>query len=289
MSAPRTGILPRPKRPVPWGPGHKPRPLPLRKPVTIAIGMLAHDGLVIASDTQETSQNFMKTDVAKTRYTYYKDERGRSSMIVTGAGRGSYVDALGNELMDWFGDDRSEGIVPVQDEIQRRLRAFYAAHVEPFKPDRPDFSMIVGVERHDERAIFVTDLTSVREIHHVSAIGIGELYASNLLHKHVTPWLRFNGGAELAARVAAYVIYKVKEVIDTCGSFTQVLYTCDGQVRSLRHPYVRELEGLFPQFDDLFADAVIAAFKPDAEPHLDGELRLLQDAISKMRRPNIGD
>jgi hypothetical protein len=56
---------------------------------------------------------------------------------------------------------------------------------------------------------------------------------------------------DAAAKVAAYVIMRVKEVIDTCGSLTQIVTAKAGQVNSYHSIEIQAWEEAFREFDHM--------------------------------------
>ena len=59
--------------------------------MTIALGILASDGVVVATDTQETVQGYWKRHEGKIQAA----QTAQGAVVVAGAGRAAYADALG--------------------------------------------------------------------------------------------------------------------------------------------------------------------------------------------------
>src|SRR5437867_2820643 len=98
-----------PKPPVPCPP-RVPRRLPTRKRMTIAIGLMAQEGLVIAADTQEGTgyAGGLKADQPKVMtfvHPHVKNER--CACAISGAGDAGYIDALAQNIGQIFMDVRS--------------------------------------------------------------------------------------------------------------------------------------------------------------------------------------
>src|SRR5579864_1057389 len=130
-------MLRQPPRPKPFPP--KPRRLPERKRMTIAVGILAADGVVIAADSQETVQNYWKGNQGKVWWSaYYGDSEkrnGRSAGVcaVACAGRAGYCDALTSRVIDVF--KRTPDVVENEDVralFEEETVKFHNVHVVPY-------------------------------------------------------------------------------------------------------------------------------------------------------------
>ncbi len=66
-----------------------------KKRVTIALGLLAGNGIVLAADSEETI-GIDKVGTLKTKVAFPLD--GESAFAITGAGNGWYIDAIAQDL-----------------------------------------------------------------------------------------------------------------------------------------------------------------------------------------------
>src|SRR5438552_17699196 len=111
----------------------KPRRLPARKQMTIALGILAKDGVVLAADTQETFSGVFKVDQAKILATVLGTSTKNDGVFgVSGAGSGGHIDAISQELCDSFWRQHPKTLVDVGDDIRKRVSDFHAQHVLPY-------------------------------------------------------------------------------------------------------------------------------------------------------------
>lgn len=187
--------------------------------MTIALGLLAQDGFVLASDTQETAGNF-KVDTQKIQSVHVESVNWCGTCAVTGAGCAGYIDAITEQLHEAFcRDDMTMKNWP--DEVRKCVRRFYRQHVIPFGfPDeRLDFSLIVAAQRDGVASQLLTHRTSVRAISWHTAIGMGETVAKGLFHEFGSAIM----DVRTAALLAAYFIFRVKRSVEGCGHFTQVV------------------------------------------------------------------
>ncbi len=225
---------PKPLMPPPFGKNRK--RLPRRKQMTIAVGMLANDGIVIASDTQESTGDYMKG--ARTKMMSFAsldlgDNKGRApsksgTCTVAGAGDSGYVRALMQNIGDTFlsnPDAPSYKVMGKEIDLQVKfedcLKSFYKEHVIPFAAypsrDRPDVEFLIGLYRKYDLKLFKSEKTALVHAMPYGAIGIGCTFAELLLNR----LYRMSTVAELAV-LAAYVIFMVKESVENCGKFTMI-------------------------------------------------------------------
>src|SRR5437763_7400088 len=99
-------LAPKPLAPFFSPPKPAPRRLPERKRMTIALGLLAKNGLVLAADTQETYGNGWKVSQAKIipGLSANASKHGRNHIAVAGAGSGDYIDSLARKFINAFAD-----------------------------------------------------------------------------------------------------------------------------------------------------------------------------------------
>src|ERR1700693_911466 len=106
-------------KPPPKPPILKPR-LSRRKPMTIALGLIADDGVVIAADRQET-EGEQKKDQHKIESLWAVPV---GSLLVSGAGNGPYLDSMTQRLYHCFGVDGLEW--DLADEMTEKFRQTHA-------------------------------------------------------------------------------------------------------------------------------------------------------------------
>src|SRR5262245_43720160 len=115
------GVCSTPKPPRPLIPP-KPRRLPERKRMTIALGILASDGLVIAAATQETYSGVFKINQGKmlgTRLGPLDDPLGY--VTVTGAGTAGHLDAINQDICDTVGQIKHPTFLSVLRAIKQTV------------------------------------------------------------------------------------------------------------------------------------------------------------------------
>src|SRR5689334_2672892 len=93
-----------PGRRLPWIP-NKPFPRPVKHPgypksMTIALGVLAWDGIVVAAD-RELGTDYLKTDQGKIiSWSHGVAGEFISGIVISGAGMDGYLHHIRNQMMD---------------------------------------------------------------------------------------------------------------------------------------------------------------------------------------------
>jgi 20S proteasome alpha/beta subunit len=188
--------------------------------MTIAIGILSTDGIVIAADTEETG--YFKRHQPKILPVNIEIPDG-PAMAITGAGDAGYLDSISEELNDCFGQHWREGYKAIEDSIGEQLYTFYRKHVIPFagfpEGDRPSMSLIIGIQKGGESQLFITDKSTIRPVRAYDAVGCGGELAKTLLQRLYPKFPTM----DIVEALATYVAFQVKELIPGCGKSTTIL------------------------------------------------------------------
>jgi len=193
--------------------------------MTIALGILATDGVVIAADTQESYgyAGAVKNDALKIIYFLDATIRNpRGVCAIAGAGDAGHVEAitmlLGNAFLTHHGLQDEK----LLDALNPVLRRFYDEHIIPFASypagERPDATMLLGVQRLGVPRLFVSHQSCMRPVLQAyEAIGAGAAFAKMLLGRFWQPM-----DVKAAQVLAAYVVFLTKESVEGCGKYTSV-------------------------------------------------------------------
>lgn len=237
--------LPRP-RPLPFG--AKPKRLPERKRMTIAIGLMAKNGLVLAADTQESMGSF-KMDEPKILIAN-KGQSGSNSgaIAVSGAGWGGHLDSINQEICGIFLKRSRWTIDQFETAIKKQNSRFYRDHITPLTGlpygERPEYSLILGsLLPSGKSALWGSSNSTVKRYRSFGAVGLGAAFAKMLLSRL---WTSVN--VEVTACLAAYVMYLVKQYQDGCGNETHIVILKNGHARYMTHGKVEMYEHSFPDF-----------------------------------------
>lgn len=223
--------------------------------MTIALGVIAGDGVVLAADTEETD-GYLKTGQSKISTAIYQNPQERvyshCACGISGAGTAGHIDLLTERLSEIFLDhavplDRNQRLA-----LAAEVSQFYRDHVVPFasypEHERPDFSMLLALSlgKHD-RQILVSEKTALRPGKGFAAVGIGAMFARILLKE-----LWHSGmSVKTAIWLAAYAIWQTKESIPSCGKFTEILVLSEGEASFVSWQDVQSMETAFRHLIDL--------------------------------------
>jgi 20S proteasome alpha/beta subunit len=197
--------------------------LPARKRMTICIGIVASDGVVIAADREE-GDGYLKNDTGKISVVF-KGTVPIGQFAVTGAGTSANLDEAGNLLRNAYSDnhDPEVGESEVVSALAKAHRDYYTETILPFdaypRDERPFYRLLIGCDS----AAFGKRLWSTSELafnstNDYEAVGSGETVAKGILSTlyDSIPLL-------YAIKLAAYVIYKTKISVSNCGLGTDIV------------------------------------------------------------------
>lgn len=225
--------------------------------MTIALGMLATDGIVFAADTQVTAPDFLKIDSGKVQITLcpvddimVRHAQGAlyRSFGIAGSGNAAYLPDLYQKFGGVFSDLR--GMNELQDphaRIQDALREFYDLHILPFSSypsgERPDIWLVMGAQVGRLRKLWYTEKNLLIKGFQYVAVGAGATYARVLLQR-----LYSELDSTHAAILAAFIIFQVKENVDGCGHDTDIFVLRRDSPMMVERYAVRELEETFRKY-----------------------------------------
>jgi hypothetical protein len=239
--------------------------------VTIAIGLLAKDGIVIAADTQETIGS-MKMDDSKVLVANKGTKRQKAgAMVVSGAGDGGYLDTINQEVCELF-LAKKWSKKSFTATVKRHVKKFHDEHVIPFakypSQERPELFLVIGTGFGSEQILLESDKSTVHPCRNYAAVGIGHMYARAMLRRY---WVKTD--TVKAASLAAYIMFHVKNNVEGCGNETQIVILKDGHAEYLSDRNISMLEHSFGEYQ---ADEVLMLHfalgldlrKPDIETEL---------------------
>ena len=218
--------------------------------MTIAIGVVASDGVVLAADSEETIPGYLKRDETKILV-----GMGREKIMVaaSGAGHAHYLDKVNSAITDIVMKGNKAELDEVERGIQEYLKQFYREHILPFASypaeERPDISLVIaGASPEWGRALWTTSSNLVKRQTGYGAVGVGGFFATSMLSR-----LYFPGDIASVSMLAAYVLFHVKETIPDCGKDTHLVCIGD-KYRALPLYEMRALEETFRFYESVERD-----------------------------------
>lgn len=224
--------------------------------MTIALGLIAEEGVVIAADRQETEGD-QKKDQRKIDSLWAMTV---GSLLISGAGNGPYIDSITRRLNLCFGAKKWkwEDVDEMTEEFRTTHSAFYSEAVLPFagyQPyERPDYELLFGCSTEDRHLLWYSHKLTLNRSEGFRAVGIGASTAESLLKKFYVQRLPL----KVAISLAAFVVYQVKNSVEGCGFETDVMFTQVGTPPChVSAATVKDMENAFAKFrlverDDLY-------------------------------------
>lgn len=188
--------------------------------MTIGLGLVGNDGLVLCADMQRTISGYTKTFDGKVGTHIFHNPR--VVLSIAGAGDEDYIETAKQILLADFPEElekRSDQIhenIPVV--LKERFLNFFDEHLARWvESERPSVELLIGVTGKDLcPRLFHCNGTAFHQVHQ-KAIGSGVLVADQLLLEYVHH--HDYKVAELAS-LAVYILRRVKNGVDGCGGET---------------------------------------------------------------------
>lgn len=240
--------------------------------MTVIVGIVAKEGVVIASDSQASSMRGV--EVKRSDYTKMYDfpVDSRFNVVLTGAGQVAFVTKAIERIDEMCGvqhpntiSDLSELAEDVMNEVTKRyvidrakqLGVMRTQALEEFinRPtqlqiEQPHFVLMMGIAgMQAEHAIFVVHPEGVAErAFKYSSLGSGSPFAEYLLARLCPD----EPSLEEAIDIAVYTVEEVKKIDPHCGGETQVVCaTKDKRFRKKSHEVRIKVEQLAERDDAL--------------------------------------
>lgn len=217
--------------------------------MTIAVGVLAGNSIVLASDTEHTYEGGeIKGNDTKIMATSAMDGNGAilAATGIVGAGYTDYVNAIRMPISQYLSKIGHEQILRVTTDdirlkLEETLREFYDAHVMPFyQYDKSvEFDLLIAARFHGLPLLFASGKTAVRPVIVSECIGCGRSYGTGILNN-----FRQTGDVAIAVMQACCTVFNVKETVKDCGKSTQILCLTDRGAIYISEDLIQEMEAL---------------------------------------------
>ncbi len=212
--------------------------------MTIAIGLHAIDGMVVAADTQETLGSYKSTE-SKLLIANHESEK-TGAIVITGAGDAGYLDCINQEICALFVRRKSWDSFSFLRTLKKHVIEFHHNHVVPFAAfpydERPSLGIIIGAQIQGRNCLWESEKSAVFGAKKYFAIGLGRAYAQMMLRRY---WKQMD--TVRAASLAAYILYHVKNTVDGCGHETQIVIIKDGRAKYVSQDNIDLLDYEFDQ------------------------------------------
>lgn len=190
--------------------------------MTICIGMLASDGIVIAADSQE-SDSYFKRAQQKILPFIGGLQAGENAppppmaCAFTGAGIAGYLDAFFAYAMRDILHNATQ--IELEDFLADKIQTFHERHIFPLASakDPPTIDVLVGAYASWQTCMFVSYGSTLRRAVPYAAVGLGAHFALSIMGE-----LMERRDLKHTELLAAYVIALTKERIEGCGKYTAI-------------------------------------------------------------------
>jgi 20S proteasome alpha/beta subunit len=246
-------ILPRPHPIIPYP---KPMRLPKGKRMTIAIGLLCNEGLVIGADTEEVLGGYIKTSTEKMRVI----EKDNYKLIITGAGESDFIDCFYDELEEALDESEPKDIKAIYKILRTTQLQYFRNHLAPYSSfpsdDRPNPDLLIALHIRIgglvtgstlfRTVLFKANGTVVKRIHKAECVGTGVVLARSLMDQFFDPELSLKQTGILAA----YILRQAKRWGQYCGGNSDIAILSNSEKKTAGIPAetIKSLERHFDEF-----------------------------------------
>lgn len=214
--------------------------------MTIALGVLASDGVVLAADAQITTGS-NKRNEGKISMNLRRPDEGPGypvGLVITGAGASSSIEHLRQGLTKSFDEGATlVGVPEIGAEFREQLLYFHDYHVTPHGGGELDVWMIVGAMDGSRKGLWVSDKSFVNDASPFAAVGIGGAHASSLMGRLFAPMDMIG-----AILLSAFVISEVKQAVEGCGNDTDIVGIGKGKAYLVNRSDTRKLGDIFRRY-----------------------------------------
>lgn len=265
---------------------HKPLKKREEKSMTIAVGAIAADGILIAADT-EVNDTVNKTKQSKILWMRSQVRLGDFSMIVTGSGDLPYLRILAQKIKDGLAAHKIDlTFDKVEVTIAEIIHKFFSDHVFPMNnPAFDEPSLIIGCQYPagvvDGNTDYIPQLwkssrSAIALSGEFAAVGVGKSEAINSLYHLRGPRSELIPIKQLVPMMI-YAISRVKDVVPGCGNDTYICCSINGKPLTVNFDYINTLEAFF-ESDGLDLERDVASWLFDNDKDFKGLSRSLKKA-----------
>jgi hypothetical protein len=251
--------------------------------VTIALGILASGGIVLAADAQETDIMGFKDYALKIHHSlgqpWGAGVSSRSVVAITGAGPGFHIDAISSEIIS-LADSRTDWtLAAFEPQLEQCVQNFFQKHVLPFLPHiNNSFDLIVAAQFDGMGWMWANETTVVKRSVGLEAVGTGRNYAKVAIQTRV-----IHPNLETAVILAIQGVAEAARFDQYCGKGTSITCLRDNQAVHIPWYLIEPVEKLLGRYSGIEQSAfqyIIGHFQPDYERT---HLRKMSNSYRKAR------
>jgi hypothetical protein len=213
------------------------RRLGSHKIVTIGAGVVATDGIVLAADSQETLDDYLK--LFKPKVIELPTGSSDLKCVIVGSGDGPFIDQITEKItsllsvIDPYLENAKETVQQAITDVCHQVFPFYA------EGSRPQAHLLIGIRASDGLGLFDSVVPMLKNADPCTFIGFGRdlaaYKAKQLMHPQIS--------TAIAAPLTAYILDIVKKNVERCGGETKmIVMTQEGSVEEKSGAFLRNAE-----------------------------------------------
>jgi len=216
--------------------------------MTIALGILGSDGIVLAADGQETDGVGFKDYALKVRASTGQasgiHSKSRSVVAVTGCGPGFHLDALSDEIITLSHSRTDWTLATFEPALHACIQGFFIQHVQPLLPHVNNlFNVIVAAQFEGDCWMWSSDTTVVKRSVGFEAIGTGRQYAKTAIYTRI-----IHPKIEAAVLLAVRGVVEAKRFDQYCGQSTTIVCLHNNLSHHIPWYLIEPAEKLFDKY-----------------------------------------
>jgi hypothetical protein len=232
--------------PKPPFPRPNPKRLPSGETVTIGVGLLCRDGIIVGADSEE-SRLYVKSQKVKLFEIPISQD-----VTIAGAGAGDsiFVDSVVQKFSDRLVVDRPD-LVCVKEGVEEIARnACQDAWPLYSNGSKPELKLILGIRTLGELGLIHVDGPLVRSLPKYGFVGYGTDLAIYQAKKFLVPVLSIG----LATPIVVHIIHAIKQNVLYCGGKTSLkILKVDGSIENKSDEYIRKTEAAYEAMEVVLA------------------------------------
>jgi len=254
--------------------------------MSIGLGIIASDGVVLAADSEIGSGGDFK-GVDQKLAGAISETAGQLPKLIGLAGAGSfnYYQSIRLEVIaliaSELGNDQQSDS-RIKNGLESFMIDFHSKHVIPYLKTKcpPAVCVLVGTWIDGRGGLWATDMSTVRpHTFGYEAIGIGATPAINLLHGYLEGAQGIQMSIESAALLACYVVQRSKCEVEGVGQSTNIIILGSGGIHFVPRELILDCERVF--------DQNYTAFQSEAFYYVSGMRSPLDRTELELARKNL--
>jgi hypothetical protein len=216
--------------------------------MTIALGIMGHECMVIGADTQETWGS-QKYEQGKIMSAWRGTPNPLGAICISGAGDAACIDVSAQQIVRKF-QDFSGTMEEFESWMAEYLNTFYRKHVMPFvgrTEDVPEFQLIIAARHERKSCLWTTTRSLLRPIQPYAVVGISRGSSQSLIGQLYPIFPSLN----VASLLAAYVVRQAKLSADGVGLQTEIRFIFQDGTGVVPERTIQKWEEIFSNYQSL--------------------------------------